>query len=216
MKEQVELVRTLTKKRRENEKELPITGSYGNGKRKEAEGDAEMSKRLLEEGDIIELVADMKVYADIPAMYIYENRRTSREISHQLVVVGKVYVNDTDISKSVGKVAEGVVERFSWEGFDLSLDVAREFVLSKVESAEKASFGLPGGKYIVYKTTFDGGGPDGGMSYNSNAYPDGHHVFCRKLDGSGSVVDFYQTGSFTALIADIEPVGSAELCWQER
>lgn len=65
------------------------------------------------------------------------------------------------------------------------------------------------GKYIVTSTSFDGGGStfDGG-------YPDGHHVFCVKADNPKIKVDFYQTGSFTAMIEDITPIGRAIAEWK--
>lgn len=64
------------------------------------------------------------------------------------------------------------------------------------------------GKYVVVKTTFDGGGStyDGG-------YPNGHHVFCRKIDNDKIEVNFYQSGCFTAMITDIEPEGRATMQW---
>jgi hypothetical protein len=63
------------------------------------------------------------------------------------------------------------------------------------------------GKYIVYKTTNDGGGM--GSSIN-DFYPDGHHVFCERLDNFEVKIDFYQSGSFTAMIKDINPIGRAK------
>lgn len=66
------------------------------------------------------------------------------------------------------------------------------------------------GKYIVVKTTFDGGGTGHGPH---DVYPDGHHVHCISADGSKRKLDFYQTGSFTHRNADITAIGKAELKW---
>ena len=66
------------------------------------------------------------------------------------------------------------------------------------------------GKYVVTKTTHDGGGTGHGPG---DIYPDGHHVFCQHVDHPDVQVDFYQTGAFTATIKDIEPVGRAEAVW---
>jgi len=65
------------------------------------------------------------------------------------------------------------------------------------------------GSYVVIKTSSDGG------STGMDAYPDGHHVFCEKIesDETRHEVDFYQSGCFTAMIKDIEPVGKAKLKW---
>ena len=72
------------------------------------------------------------------------------------------------------------------------------------------------GKYVVYRTVHDGGGAGGYGRPNNSAddiYFDGHHVFCEKVNDPGVKVDFYQTGSFTALIEEIEPVGQATRRW---
>lgn len=52
------------------------------------------------------------------------------------------------------------------------------------------------GYYIVSLAQFDGGGSDG---YGSN-YPNGWHVYAEKVSDRTTKVDFFQTGSFTALI----------------
>ena len=66
------------------------------------------------------------------------------------------------------------------------------------------------GKYVVIKTTMDGGR----TGYEPHdIYPDGHHVFCVSVENKELKVDFYQSGSFTAMIEDIEPIGKAELQW---
>ena len=62
------------------------------------------------------------------------------------------------------------------------------------------------GKYVVTKTENTGGSEDGD-------YPNGHKVHCKILVcekpltlGAGKI-SFYQTGSFTAMIEDIIPIG---------
>lgn len=61
------------------------------------------------------------------------------------------------------------------------------------------------GRYVVYKTSFEGGGT--GMW--RDVYPDGHHVYCERLDDHSVKVDFYQSGAFTCVIEHIEPVKRA-------
>ncbi len=72
------------------------------------------------------------------------------------------------------------------------------------------------GKYVVYKTSFDGGGP----MWDGVPYPNGHHVFCEKVDAEESRIDrrieFFQSGLFDAMIFDITPIGKAELSYCER
>jgi hypothetical protein len=67
------------------------------------------------------------------------------------------------------------------------------------------------GKYIVVKTSMDGGtGPN---ALPGQDYPDGHHVYCQHADYPDLQVDFYQSGCFTATIKDIKPVGRAKAVW---
>lgn len=63
------------------------------------------------------------------------------------------------------------------------------------------------GQWIVVKTCEDGGGRG-----HNDIYSDGHHVFCEKALGKETndkydyvmKADFYQTGSFTAMIRENE------------
>ena len=73
------------------------------------------------------------------------------------------------------------------------------------------------GRYVVTKTATDGGGTGHGAN---DVYPNGHHVWCKKLKEKGLVfvystatvnIEFYQSGHFTAMIKDIEPVGKAKV-----
>jgi hypothetical protein len=70
------------------------------------------------------------------------------------------------------------------------------------------------GKYVVYKTTFDGGGCGHGPH---DIYPNGHHVFCKKLGDNKIQIDFYQDGCFTGLLppSQIKPIGKAIQYWKE-
>jgi hypothetical protein len=60
-----------------------------------------------------------------------------------------------------------------------------------------------GGEYIVTATAFEGGGTAHGPG---DVFPDGHHVQCQRVDNPKICVNFYQTGSFTAMISRIAPV----------
>jgi len=73
------------------------------------------------------------------------------------------------------------------------------------------------GEYVVIKTAMDGGGTGHG---DSDSYPDGHHVWCEKMfdwgiGHPGILVDFFQTGCFTAMLKDRKPTGKAELTWKK-
>lgn len=58
--------------------------------------------------------------------------------------------------------------------------------------------------YVVEKTAMDGGGQQPEPSGCYSAFPDGHHVYARRLtpdmtyDPDGEAVDFWQTGCFIA------------------
>lgn len=66
------------------------------------------------------------------------------------------------------------------------------------------------GRYVVFKTAFDGGGTGHGPH---DVFPDGHHVYCERLDDLTVKVDFYQSGCFTSMLPDLKPVGKARREW---
>ncbi|GEM_PF-2118986 len=68
----------------------------------------------------------------------------------------------------------------------------------------KDTFEYLAGKYVVTKTSYSGGG----TAHGYDVIEDGYLVECKKLDGEDTV-HFYQTGSFSALIPNIIPVGQA-------
>lgn len=57
------------------------------------------------------------------------------------------------------------------------------------------------GYYRVIYTMIEGGGNGHGVN---DVFPDGHHVFLIKICGDDAVIDFYQTGCFTAMIKENE------------
>lgn len=77
------------------------------------------------------------------------------------------------------------------------------FKLTHHEVEVNGEFDYFCGEYVVYKTKNEGGGTAMG---NHDVFPDGHHVFCRKLEDAKMKIDFYQSGLFTAMIKDIEPI----------
>ena len=71
------------------------------------------------------------------------------------------------------------------------------------------------GKYVVYKTTRETGSSES-HDQHPVAGESGWHVFCEKMDKTKTRVDFYQSGGFTAIQYAIEPIGQAELTYQEK
>lgn len=105
-------------------------------------------------------------------------------------------------------------------GHDVYTDIPMHFVysnhkgdwsLTRHEVNIGGEFGFLVGRYIVTHTVVDGGGSGHGAN---DYYPNGHHVFCKREDGRE--VDFYQTGCFTAMVREIDPVGKAKLTWAEE
>lgn len=78
-----------------------------------------------------------------------------------------------------------------------------DFSMTKTDVQLDGTFEYLTGRYMVYKTLLEGGGQ--GM-HPGDVYPDGHHVYCKKLDDPRVEVDFFQTGCFTALIPNIRAV----------
>ena len=69
-------------------------------------------------------------------------------------------------------------------------------------------------RFVVTKTNMTGGGTGHGAG---DVYHPGHHVWAKGLDLEAKVeIDFYQTGSFTAMIErEVEVLGRATLTWTE-
>jgi len=65
------------------------------------------------------------------------------------------------------------------------------------------------GLFVVVKTSMSGGG----MNFDG-PYPNGHRVYCEKINDKDIKVDFYQSGCFIVMIEDIEPIGRIELRYQ--
>lgn len=87
------------------------------------------------------------------------------------------------------------------------------FALAKGKIKVGGDFNYLVGRYVVYKTAFEGGGTGHGPG---DVYPDGHHVYCEKMDDSKARVDFYQSGSFTAMLPNKEAVGRGTIKWVEE
>lgn len=164
-----------------------------------------MGRRLLQEGDIITLKAGMKVYAGIPEMFVYANRKFSNQLATTDVTIGTVLSRKEEDATSE---VEGIKDKIK----DLLFKTTVSDIDSKVEnfisglnldcSEKKFDTSKYEGRYQVCATAYEGGGcasPNKG-----DTYPNGHHVFCQKIDDPSIVVNFYQTGAFTAMITDIE------------
>jgi hypothetical protein len=140
-----------------------------------------MSTRLTE-GDVFKLEEEMDVYAFVPEKFAYIDRQDSNSLVKTKVTVGQVLVNEYTTTFEGEEI--GPFE----ETYDTSQLV---------------------GQYVVTSAKLTGG------SY-TNRYPDGWKVAARRLsdDGSfdpdGEVVKFYQSGHFTAMNREVQPVRRLE------
>lgn len=89
-------------------------------------------------------------------------------------------------------------------------DCKGDFSLIQHDVQLSGEFEYLQGKYIVIKTENTGGGCGHGPH---DIYPDGHKVTCKRVDKKFTV-SFYQTGAFTAMIKDIEPIAKAKVSYE--
>jgi hypothetical protein len=164
-------------------------------------------KDYLKEGNVIVLGAGAKVYAMIPEMFAYANTKLSTKLTQTETVIGQKYTNEETIANDINEVVDDLSERIAdllkRKGVIKSDKEIKEFVNSGVPAIGTRVFTVPEGQYLVTKTKFTGGGT--GMGPH-DVFPDGHHVTCKKLGFNGKFVEdgleinFYQSGSFTAMI----------------
>lgn len=153
---------------------------------------------LLQRGDLIKLEPGMKVYADIPCMFrggvFFDTKK-----DHTDIVIGKVYTCE---ATSAEKLTKKVFEKIQWT-VPVSLEQVASFIESLDLDLSEKTFdaSVYAGEYAVLYAASNGGG----YCHDGN-YPNGWHVYCQKMDDPSVMVDFYQTGCFTAMIRDILPI----------
>jgi len=171
-----------------------------------------MNTSLLKVGDIVFLENGMTVYGNVPEKFVTSNRRFSNELTKIDVVIGKILHNETRVLNNMESIVSGIIHSFEYQGAIVSTEDAMEFVMSKVKKPVPEIFVISQGKYLVTKSISDGGS----TAMFKDVYPDGHHVFCKAMNGdsydeNGTEVNFYQTGCFTAMIPNITPIGTMKL-----
>jgi hypothetical protein len=166
---------------------------------------------LLQTGDVIEIKKGMKVYAKLLEKFIYAGHYASEKFAQTDIRVGDEKTSSFEIDKVKESLVVKIQEAF---GRTLSLQVENTAIESFVEpmllgfKTETFDTQVYEGEYVVTKTELSGGG-----SGHNDTFPDGHHVFCQKLnnglfDKEGLEIHFYQTGSFTVTIKkdEIQPI----------
>lgn len=179
---------------------------------------------MLEVGDVFRLKNGMTVYTDVPEKFVYSDRKFSDELTESKIIVGAVFDSETiigDLSKITIGIANRVVKEFERDGIKLSLEDIKDFVDSKIIEAKQSqkilTFTLEPGDFVVTCTSKEGGGTGHG---SNDIYPDGHRVFCKRIKDDNTIdefepqISFYQTGCFTVMLVDIEPIRKVKLLLQ--
>ena len=160
------------------------------------------NNNFLRTGDVFELTKGMAVYAQIPEKFVYQNRRTSDELTTTDIVVGQDRITySEDKLQELRKLANQLTAKS-----DLLQNVDMFAVLKAqcpdLDISDYYDAHALIGDYVVVNTSMSGGGKGHGPN---DVYPDGHHVVAKRLadngtlDPNGFEVSFYQSGSFTAM-----------------
>lgn len=166
--------------------------------------------KFLQKGDVISLEVGMTVYANIPAKFVYSNKPLDdTKVSHD-VKIGKVFGIAANFNKEVGRCIDRVKESVESIGLRVSKSLVKDFVDSLLPEQVDETYdtGKLAGMYVVTGTQNTGGGP----AHGNDFYPNGHEVTIKRLKTNGAFnpkgieLKFYQSGAFTAMITDIEPV----------
>lgn len=156
---------------------------------------------MLKVGDIIELRTGHKIYTEVPECFVFENMGLSKVKSHHEIIVNKKY---NAFTIDIYSLITDVYQAFLRVGFKADRKAVTKFVNAQIGPKRNNNeiFCFNGGKFVVIKTKLDGG------STGRDPYPDGHHVFVKRLkkngsyDKNGDEADFYQSGYFTAMIKE--------------
>lgn len=162
------------------------------------------TSKFLVVGDVFVLNDGICVDCNIPAKFVYENSKFSNKLVNHNVIVGKIYsVDSSNILKYKQQLAMDIASEFNnYLGYHLKLNDALSYVESVVgNKVDNNTFVLESGEFVVVKTAMEGGG----RSHNDE-YPDGHRVYCKRLNADGTYnpdgfeIQFYQSGCFTNVV----------------
>lgn len=152
---------------------------------------------LLKHGDIIQLEPGMEVYTYIPSMFLLYGAFFDTKPSHTKVTIGEIFKN---VPESVQFLTDEIFKKIH-PILPVTKDQITNFIntLNFDDEIEELDTSIYAGEYKVIEAFFDGGSKCFDL-------PDGWHVFCQKVNDPLVQVDFYQTGCFTAMIEDIQPI----------
>jgi len=174
----------------------------------------------MEKGDVIYLNSGEIVKSIIPSVVVNGNKSDDWDyLIRKDVVIGQLLKSTTGGDVQLKKVTFDIINAFSKNKFNIDYEDAMSFVKSKVESPEiEHSFIAPEGEYLVIDAKMDGGSTDGGMS-GHDSWPNGFHIYCKKLtihgeyDPNGIEIDFWQTGIYTPILNKL-PIRSMSITYK--
>lgn len=156
---------------------------------------------FLQKHDVIEIKKGMKIYADLPRKFAYNNTPLSNHETSIDITVGEVKTNAFDVEETKEQLIKDIQTSFRFQlGENIDEAKIMEFVNQILDSVQPETFdtSIFEGEYVVTRA----------FSHST-----GHHVFCRKLkkdvdvyDENDIYISFYQSGFYMAIIKDISPI----------
>lgn len=167
-------------------------------------------KNLLRTGDVINIQKGKKVYVNILEKFVYRNRPFSNEMIQAEIIVGTVLNNFINIEETKETFMSAIQDEFQLRlGKQADENIINSLVEDTLRSYTPETFDTSSleGEYVVVNTKTESGAGYGRM----NIYPDGHHVFAKKLkdgvyDEQGEEISFFQSGCINPSIKDISSV----------
>ena len=156
---------------------------------------------LLQKDDIFQLEKGMNIYAFVPEKFIFVNAPFSEKFHEHAICVGQF------LRKRIPDKDKMIDEIQKLLDTHMHLELSDEQIESFIESlnlnfgAEEFDTSVFLGEYRVYKAEYNGG---------KHHAPDGWHVYCYKVDDPNVAIHFYQTGYFTAINPNIQPISKAK------
>ena len=162
--------------------------------------------RELQIGDVFILEKGQTVMCAIPEKYVFIDKLLSNKEVRWSIVVGEAYGIKSSINKMRTMLVNSITNSFKSYGVKPDVEAIRNMVWNTKIDIDTSEFLIKDGKFVVVNTAYDGG------SDGHDPYPNGHHVFCSRLNDNGTynenapIVDFYQSGCFTNMIEGIKPI----------
>jgi hypothetical protein len=167
----------------------------------------------LQKGDVIYLEKGQGVYVNIPQRFVYYNSILSDEITSTKIIIGDILSNkieDEDFEKELNYLINSIIGDFeSRFGYTINRKKVEQFVIDNINyKIEQYDTSIFIGEYIVVSAYEESSSSGHGRG---DDYSGGWRVECKKLnndkyDSNGLEIYFFQSGCYTAMIENIEPI----------